>query len=84
MTEEEIEQLLQKIEDLKAQKLQDVEDIRVKLLGKKGEITKMFDEFRSVLPAEKKEFGQKLNLLKTKAAEKIEALRENFESGAIS
>jgi len=84
MTKEEIEQLLQKIEDLKAQKLQDVEDIRVKLLGKKGEITKMFDEFRSVLPAEKKEFGQKLNLLKTKAAEKIEALRENCENGQIA
>src|SRR5574344_1471244 len=76
MTKEEIEQLLQKIEDLKAQKLQDVEDIRVKLLGKKGEITKMFEEFRSVLPEQKKEFGQKLNLLKTKAAERIEALRE--------
>ncbi|MCI1719862.1 MAG: phenylalanine--tRNA ligase subunit alpha [Bacteroidales bacterium] len=84
MTKEEIEQLLQKIENLKAQKLQDVEDIRVKLLGKKGEITKMFEEFRGVLPEQKKEFGQKLNLLKTKAAERIEALREGFENGQLA
>ena len=84
MTKEEIEQLLQKIEDLKAQKLQDVEDIRVKFLGKKGEITKMFEEFRSVLPEQKKKFGQKLNLLKTKAAERIEVLRQGFENVQIA
>src|SRR5574344_2426197 len=82
MTKEEIEQLLQKIEDYKAQKIQDVEDLRVKLLGKKGEITKMFEEFRGVLPEQKKEFGQKLNLLKTKAAEKIEALRDALEEAS--
>ena len=84
MTKEEIEQLLQKIENLKAQKLQDVEDIRVRLLGKKGEITKMFEEFRSVLPEQKKEFGQKLNLLKTKAAERIEVLRQGFDNVQIA
>ena len=38
-----IEELLHRIEELKAQKIQDVEDIRVKLLGKKGEITKHFE-----------------------------------------
>jgi len=79
-----IEELLHQIEELKAQKIQDVEDIRVKLLGKKGEITKLFEDFRSVLPEQKREFGQKLNILKTKAAEKIEELRNRLDESAQS
>lgn len=81
---EKIEELLKNIEQLKAEKLQDVEDIRVKLLGKKGDVTKMFEEFRSVLPEQKRELGQKLNILKTKAAEKIEELKESIENNPIS
>lgn len=76
---EKIERLLQEIEQTKAQKLQDVEDLRVRLLGKKGSITRLFEEFREILPEQKKEFGQKLNILKTKAAEKIEELRQRAE-----
>ncbi len=74
-----IEDLLSKIETLTAGKLQEVEEIRVKLLGKKGEITALFDEFRNVPAEQKREFGQKLNVLKTKAAEKIEELRQKVE-----
>ena len=77
-----IEELLHRIEELKAQKIQDVEDIRVKLLGKKGEITKLFEDFREVLPEQKRELGQKLNVLKTKAAEKIEELRNKLDECA--
>ena len=79
-----IEELLHRIEELKAQKIQDVEDIRVKLLGKKGEITKLFEDFREVLPEQKRELGQKLNVLKTKAAEKIEELRNRLDECAQS
>ena len=74
-----IEDLLSRVAALSAEKLQEVEDIRVKLLGKKGEITALFDEFRNVPADQKREFGQKLNVLKTKAAEKIEELRQKVE-----
>ncbi len=77
--QQKIENLLNKIESLTAAKLQEVEEIRVKLLGKKGEITALFDEFRNVPAEQKREFGQKLNVLKTKAAEKIEELRQMVE-----
>ena len=79
MTNEKIEELLAEISRLTANKIQEVEEIRVKLLGKKGDITKLFEEFRNVLPEQKREFGKKLNILKTKAAEMIVELRAKVE-----
>ena len=84
MTNEKIEELLAEISRLTANKIQEVEEIRVKLLGKKGDITKLFEEFRNVLPEQKREFGKKLNILKTKAAEKIEELRAKVEESLDS
>lgn len=72
---ERIERLLAEVQELKAQKEQELEELRVRLLGKKGEITQLFDEFRDVLPEQKREFGQILNKLKVAATEKIEELR---------
>ncbi len=76
---ERIEKLLKEVEELKAKREQEIEEMRVHLLGKKGEITKLFDDFRNVLPEQKREFGQKLNQLKTAATEKIEELRRAIE-----
>ena len=77
---ERIEELLREIEELKAQKIQDIEEYRIKFLGKKGSITKLFEDFRSVSPEQKREFGQKLNGLKQAAAAKLDELREMLES----
>ena len=74
-----IEELLQEIQELKAQKLQDIEEYRIRLLGKKGAITKLFEDFREVLPEQKRELGQKLNSLKNMAASKLEELKEKVE-----
>ena len=71
-----IEELLQEIQELKAQKLQDIEEYRIRLLGKKGAITKLFEDFREVLPEQKRELGQKLNTLKNLASSKLEELKE--------
>ena len=82
---EEIEQILAEIKELKCKTEKDVEDARVRLLGKKGEITKLFEEFRTVAPELKKEFGQKLNVLKKEATAKIEELKaQAAASGAAS
>lgn len=82
---EEIDQILAEIKELKCKTEKDIEDARVRLLGKKGEITKLFEEFRTVAPELKKEFGQKLNVLKKEAAAKIEELKaQAAASGAAS
>ncbi len=80
---EEIEKLLAQVNDLKCKTAKDVEEARVNLLGKKGEITKLFEEFRGYAPEMKKEFGRKLNELKQAATAKIEELRSQTVSDAI-
>lgn len=88
MMKEKIEKLLLEIEGLKVKKEQEIEEIRVRLLGKKGAVTQLFDEFRNVLPEQKRELGQVLNKLKVAAAQKIEELRaglnESGDSGVSS
>ena len=77
---EQIEQLLAEVKNLTCKTEKDIEDARVRLLGKKGEITKLFDEFRTIAPELKREFGQKLNVLKKEATAKIEALKANAQA----
>ena len=50
---------------------------RVRFLGKKGEITALFDEFRTVDKDMKREFGRTLNELKNLAQETIDRLRDS-------
>ena len=72
---EEIERLTAEIQALACKTSKEVEDARVRFLGKKGEITRLFEEFRTVDKELKREFGQRLNALKNQAAAKIEELR---------
>ena len=64
------------IEALSCKTEQEIEEARVRFLGKKGLVTALFEEFRTVAPELKREYGQKLNVLKNAAAAKIEALKE--------
>ena len=53
---------------------EEIEKLRIDLLGKKGRITALFQLFRDVPTDQKKEFGKQLNLLKIAAQEKINNL----------
>lgn len=75
-----IEQLLQEVEALHATNAEELEALRIKYLSKKGAINDLMADFRNVPAEQKKEVGMKLNELKTKAQEKIAALKEQFES----
>jgi phenylalanyl-tRNA synthetase alpha chain len=79
---EKIHKLLEEVESFGAQSKEQVEEYRIKWLSKKGEVTALFDDFKDVPSDLKKEVGQKLNLLKTKAQEKINHLKEKFDSEA--
>lgn len=74
------------IEDIQAtqiEKFQDraaeVEQFRVKYLGKKGIISDLFEQFKTVPNEEKKDLGKVLNLLKVAAMDKIEEFKSFVE-----
>jgi phenylalanyl-tRNA synthetase alpha chain len=74
-----IRKILDEIENLKANNSDELEALRIQYLSKKGEISSLMDDFRSVAAEQKREIGQKLNELKTKAQAKINELKERFE-----
>lgn len=76
MITEKIERLLEEISGVTASTLKEAEALRLKYLGKKGEITALMVEFRSVPAEQKKAVGMKINELKRKAQERIAALKE--------
>lgn len=77
---EQIQQLLAEVEAFNAENLQQVEEFRIKMLGKKGSITALFAEFKNVPVEQKKEVGQKINVLKDSVQNKINELKEVLEN----
>ncbi|MBP5636705.1 MAG: phenylalanine--tRNA ligase subunit alpha [Bacteroidales bacterium] len=71
-----IEQVYRELEQLKCKTAKEVEEARIRFLGKKGSVTALMEQFRSVAPELKREFGQKLNELKKAATAKIEELKD--------
>ena len=76
---EKIQRIKAEIEALKVSKSEDLENIRIKYLSKKGEISQLFNDFRTVAAEQKREVGKQLNELKTLATERINALKSEFE-----
>lgn len=68
------------IEGLTAAGDAEVEALRVRYLSKKGEISLLFNDFRTVPAEQKKAIGQALNELKNFATERINALRDALAS----
>ena len=77
---EKIEQLIAEINGLKVQSAEELEALRLKYLSKKGAINDLMADFRNVPNDQKREIGQKLNELKNLAQDKINSLKEAFET----
>ena len=76
---EAIEQIFAELAELKAASAKEVEEARIRFLGKKGEVTALMEQFRTVAPELKREYGQKLNELKKAANASIEELKIKVE-----
>lgn len=74
-----INQMLKGIDDIQAANADKLEELRIEYLSKKGKISSLMNEFRDVPVEQKREIGMRINELKTKAQDKINALRESFE-----
>lgn len=75
-----INELKERIVSLTASSLEEVEALRIKYLSKKGEVSALFNDFKSVAPDQKRTVGQALNELKNLATERIASLREAMET----
>ena len=81
---EKIESLLNEVSSLSAKNADEVEQLRLKYLSKKGEINALMADFRDIAADQKKSIGVKINELKQTATEKINSLREQLTEAESS
>ena len=77
---ERAKKILSHVEKFSTKSKEELEEFRIKLLSKKGEIAQLFSEFKNVPKEQKKEFGQVLNQLKQQAQEKLIKLKDSLET----
>lgn len=75
-----IEALYQEVDNYKAENPAQVEDFRIKYLSKKGVVSSLMEEFRTIPAEQKREMGQKLNQLKNHVTERYNTLKEAASS----
>ena len=71
------EQAIKKLEEIKS--AQDVENIRVEYLGKKGEVVEILKNLKNVEKEKRKEVGEKANILREEIEKMIETKKEEIK-----
>ena len=69
-----INSLIKEVQSFTSTSISEVEDFRIKFLGKKGVLNKLFADFKTVANTEKKEYGQAINELKSTVQDKVNTL----------
>ena len=77
---EKIEALLKEVSQLTASNAEDIEQLRLKYLSKKGELNALMSDFRNVAADQKKTVGMRINELKQFTFDKINSLRDELET----
>ena len=77
---DELKEHIAEVESFSADNLEAVESFRIKYLGKKGVLNQYFAAFKTIPNDQKKEFGQTINLLKSKATDRVNSLKDNIGS----
>lgn len=75
---EKIATLREEIAGATAKNMEEVEQLRIKYLSKKGLVSELMADFRNVPADQKREVGQKINELKNFATDKINSLKEEL------
>lgn len=77
---EKINDLLKRVQEYIPESEAQLEEFRIRMTGRKGELNDLFEEFKTVAPELKKELGQKINSLKNAVNDRISEFKEQFES----
>lgn len=76
----EIEKKIKEVKSFNPKDFKDVENFRIKYIGKKGFINHFFSEFKKVKSSDKKAYGLAINELKKLTIQKLEDLNSKFNS----
>ncbi len=76
-----INSLIKEAQDFTTTSLSEVEGFRIKFLGKKGVLNKLFADFKAVAKTEKKAYGQAMNELKSTIQDKVNTLNSSLNKG---
>lgn len=71
-----IDELLNEVSQFHSVVKDEIEQFRIKYNGKKGILNDLFEQFKSVPNDQKKEYGQKINILKQNIIAKLEELKD--------
>ena len=77
---EKIDELLKRVEEFSPRTAAELEEFRIRILGRKGELNGIMEEFKSVAPEMKRELGQSINKLKNRAQERFNELKNAVET----
>jgi phenylalanyl-tRNA synthetase alpha chain len=77
---DQINNIIAEIKSFLADSETDIEEFRIKYLSKKGKISLLFNDFRSVPADQKRIIGEKLNEVKKLAQEKLSEISMKFET----
>jgi len=72
-----IDELLNEVSQFHSVVKDEIEQFRIKYNGKKGILNDLFEQFKSVPNDQKKEYGQKINILKQNIIAKLEELKDS-------
>ncbi len=75
-----IEKILEEVRQFSAESRDEIEQFRIRYLGKKGVLTDLFNNFKQVPAEQKREVGQKINELKQFITGRIEDLLSNVSA----
>ena len=76
-----INSLIKEAQSFTTTNLTEVEDFRIKFLGKRGILNKLFADFKTVANTEKKTYGQAINKLKSTIQDKVNTLNSSLNEG---
>jgi phenylalanyl-tRNA synthetase alpha chain len=76
-----INELIAEVEAFSSRAAAEIEEFRIRMLGKKGRVTELMEEFKTVAPELKRTLGQRLNELKTKAQQRVNDLKAEAGPG---
>jgi phenylalanyl-tRNA synthetase alpha chain len=80
---EKINQLLEEVKSFSAAKADELEQFRIRFMARKGMVAELFEQFREVPAAERKDMGLLINQLKVAVQEKLEEYKSIFDKAGV-